>query len=408
MKYEFHRFMREKYEAGSIYTIPEISDGFDASLVTQWNGMQPVGFWTSEVVNGTYEIHVRIRAVEDTDEIYLFTGRKLLKDVIVLKKDEVYERIFYQSAARIIPRYHTRVYKENYLFFSFCTSHPEYVKVESCAAQRCQDAVRVYLCGDSTVTDQSCEIPYHPGGCYASWGQELSAYFEGNCVVQNQAHCGLTTESFREEGHFDLILEQMTPGDFCLFQFGHNDQKLLHLRAQGQYLENLKNFMIQIREKGGIPVLVTPLGRNIWKNEKEYYDLLEDHANAVKQLSDKMDVPCIDLHGASVDFICQCGQKRARDYFHPDDYTHTNEYGAYLAAGYIAESLAAQFPEVFSLRKEMPQLSPPRQVWEDLERTDNRKTDQTEKETFDRMEKSVADLVETIEKVRECWKYENC
>ena len=31
-----------------------------------------------------------------------------------------------------------------------------------------------------------------------------------------------------------------------------------------------------------------------------------------------------------------------------------------------------------------------------------------EKETFDRMEKSVADLVETIEKVRECWKYENC
>lgn len=193
-----------------------------------------------------------------------------------------------------------------------------------------------------------------------------------------------------------------------MFQFGHNDQKLFHLCPEGAYTENLRGFIDQIREKGAIPVLITPLGRNIWKNEKEYYDLLEDYADAVKQLACQMDVHCIDLHGASIDFICQCGPKRARDYFHPNDYTHTNEYGAYLAAGYIAGSLAEQFPEVFSLRKDRPQLSPPRQVWENLERTDNRKTDQTEKEIFDRMEKSVDDLVKTIEKVRECWKYEKC
>lgn len=400
MKYEFQRFIREKYNGKSIYTIPELIDGFDANLSTTCDGMEPMSFWTSEIPMGNYEIRIRIRALEDINELYLFTGRKLLKDIITLKKDEVYEKKFYQAVSEIIPRYHSCVYKENYLFCSICTQNPEAVKVEDCAAERCLEIKTVYLCGDSTVTDQSCEIPYHPGACYSSWGQAISAYLEGNYVVQNQAHCGLTTESFRTEGHFDIILNHIVPGDFCLFQFGHNDQKLLYLKANGGYIRNLEAFICQIREKGGIPILITPLGRNIWKNAEEYYDLLEEYAEAVKQIACKKEVLCIDLHDASVKFICKCGQKRAQDYFHPADYTHTNEYGAYLAAGYIARNLAEQFPAVFSIRKEMPQFSPQQELWESLKGINNRKSDQTEKESFDRMEKSVADLVQTIEKVR--------
>ncbi len=61
-------------------------------------------------------------------------------------------------------------------------------------------------------------------------------------------------------------MENISEGDICLFQFGHNDQKLDHLGAAEGYRNNLIRYVEEIRKKGAIPYLSHPLPETAgWK-----------------------------------------------------------------------------------------------------------------------------------------------
>lgn len=380
--------------------IPELSDGFDPALLSPAEGiaesMIPVSFYSTRVTERLYSIHVALTAVRDVDRLYVFTGRKLLRDIISLKKGERYERTFYQSIAGIIPRYHETYYPVENLFFTFCTSDPSAIRIEKCCGEAAHGVTTVFLCGDSTVTDQSAEIPYLPGACYASWGQALPAFLEGRTAVENQAHCGLTTETFRQEGHWDIVKRFLRPGDFCLIQFGHNDQKLPHLLADKEYPLNLRRYIEEARALGGRPVLVTSLGRNIWKPDGTYHDLLEEHAEAVKAVGEATNTPVIDLHDYSMRFIERTGMERSCGYFHPGDYTHTNEYGAVLFASFLAKELGRLFPDSFCVAEGPSDFTPPDGLWDSLSHQNNRTGGSGQREQFDTMEKSTAALLKAL------------
>lgn len=198
----------------------------------------------------------------------------------------------------------------------------------------------VWLMGDSTVTDQPAQAPYAPGATYAGWGQMLPVYLGEQYCVSNHAHSGLSTETFRDKGHYDLMVPLLRPGDMVLIQFGHNDQKRLHLAADTGYSANLLRYIRELRANRACPVLVTPLARNTWASETEYNDMLLPFAAAMKRLGQAEDVPVVDLHGAMKTAICRVGLDAARVWFHPCDYTHTNDFGAHMAAGFVAEELA--------------------------------------------------------------------
>lgn len=198
----------------------------------------------------------------------------------------------------------------------------------------------LWIMGDSTVTDQPAYIPYAPGTSYAGWGQMLPAFLGEQYCVINHAHSGLSTETFRERGHYALIRERLRPGDLVLIQFGHNDQKRKHLAADGGYTENLDRYIRELRELGAVPVLVTSLARNTWKSPSEYNDLLAPYAAAMKKLGRAMDVPVLDLHGRMKEAVCRAGMEAARLWYCPCDFSHTNDFGAYMAAGFVAEELA--------------------------------------------------------------------
>lgn len=78
--------------------IPELSDGFDRELSSLADGvagsMTPVSYYSDRVPCGLYAIHISLTAVEEAEQIFLFTGRKLMRDIISLKKGERYERTF--------------------------------------------------------------------------------------------------------------------------------------------------------------------------------------------------------------------------------------------------------------------------------------------------------------------------
>ncbi|MCD7883923.1 MAG: GDSL-type esterase/lipase family protein [Lachnospiraceae bacterium] len=236
----------------------------------------------------------------------------------------------------IIPRGQTIAYSDTTLDITILAGQP---RISELTIEEV-DCATIYIAGDSTVTDQSADYPYAPGTSYSGWGQMLSAYLTGDVAVSNHAHSGLTTESFREEGHYAIVEKYIRKGDYCLFQFAHNDQKLDHLKAQGGYRQNLERYIRECREKGAYPILVTPLARNTWKGgDGSYNDLLAEYAEVCKEIGSELQVPVADLHGRSMEWIMQNGREAVRTSFFPDDYTHTNDYGAYRMAGFVADEL---------------------------------------------------------------------
>lgn len=203
--------------------------------------------------------------------------------------------------------------------------------------------MKILLAGDSTVTTQIKQANYNPAVCYCGWGEMLPKFFAPDCKVLNFAQSGLTVESFRTEGHYDKLNNAFKKKDFVLIQFGHNDQKLAHLRAEGGYSSGLQQYIDEINEKCGTPVLVTSVARNTWHGESgEYNDLLVDYSAAMKAVADKNNVPLLDLNAKTTQWIKNLGLQKAKRYFYPGDYTHPNEYGgfqwAFLLCNLIADS----------------------------------------------------------------------
>lgn len=199
---------------------------------------------------------------------------------------------------------------------------------------------RVFLMGDSTVTDQSAAVPYAPGTSYAGWGEMLPWFLPDGFCVSNHAHSGLTTESFKAEGHWALLEQRLRPGNLVLMQFGHNDQKRPHLDARGGYTQRLREYLTAVRAKGAVPLLVTPLARNSWTPEGLYNDLLADYAEAMQHLGQQTHTPVIDLHKFTMDQIVRAGREASKRWFYSGDYTHTNDFGAFAAAAFVAGALS--------------------------------------------------------------------
>ncbi len=237
----------------------------------------------------------------------------------------------------IIPRGQTQVYTDKSLDIAVLARRPRISRIEVEEL----DCPTVFIAGDSTVTDQGAEYPYAPGTSYSGWGQMISGYLNREVAVSNHAHSGLTTASFRDEGHYGIVQQYIRSGDYLLIQFAHNDQKLESLKAEEGYRANLLRYIGECRERGVFPILVTPLARNTWKgNDGSYNDLLEEYAAVCIRIGQQENLPVVDLHRRSMDFIVKTGLEASKSYFFPGDYTHGNDYGAYLMAGMVAEEIS--------------------------------------------------------------------
>ena len=214
----------------------------------------PLSFKTKVPCQGNYEVTITIRTKEPMEDVLIFTGRRRLAYRGDIPAGTFTHRMMV-NVCDIIPRGYTEVFADQTLDITVLASRPRLSAV--CVEET--DSPTLYIAGDSTVTDQSADYPYAAGTSYAGWGQMIPAYLSDRVAVSNHAHSGLTTESFRREGHYAIVEQYAKAGDFCLFQFGHNDQKLEALKAQGGYRDNLLRYISECREKGVCPLLVTPI-----------------------------------------------------------------------------------------------------------------------------------------------------
>ncbi|WP_083191638.1 rhamnogalacturonan acetylesterase [Formosa haliotis] len=194
----------------------------------------------------------------------------------------------------------------------------------------------LFLAGDSTVTDQDVE----PWG---SWGQFITAFFNTNVVVANYANSGASLSSFKGRKRLDKILSKMRPGDYLFIEFGHNDEKIKGEGngAWGLYSNLLKEFVLKARDKGGIPVLLTPTQRRAFNKNNTLNPTHGDFPDAMRKVASDLQVPLIDLTKMTTELYEAWGDQNSRLAFvqYPantfpgqdkalDDNTHFNSFGA--------------------------------------------------------------------------------
>jgi len=217
---------------------------------------------------------------------------------------------------------------------------------------------RLFLLGDSTVTDQ-------PVAPYAGWGQMLPLLFGPGIAVANHAESGETLKSFLAELRLDKILSQARGGDWAMIQFSHNDEKEMwpqtHAPAGSTFPLYLKLYIAELRRRGVTPVLVTPVERMRFGADGRIAASHGAYPEAIRAVAASENVPLIDLTALSKTLFEAMGPQRARDAFagHGADATHQSAYGAFELARAIAAELRRQsLPLAEFLKPDLPSFNP--------------------------------------------------
>ena len=323
----------------------------------------PLRFQAAVPHKGTYRIKVALKAGEEAvKDLSLYAGRRnLVEREISLKSGERKVISFFVQVCEYIPVVGEPARLDRSVYVTLVRSNrgQAYERAEAVAetfAEARNDwealysilesveiteeaAPTIYIAGDSLVADYEAMYPYNPILNFGSWGQNMLQYFD-RLAVCDQAHGGMTTNCFRLDGHFEIVLKNIRPGDIFMMEFGHNDQKRRNLKAYVEYAANLRWYIGRIREKGAYPVIVTSMSRIPSKDEDGYYDLLEEYAQSCIRVGKECHVPVLDLHSFSFETFCEMGVEVCKDYFM--DTTHTNDYGALVMADFLAEEIKKQ------------------------------------------------------------------
>lgn len=294
----------------------------------------PLRLQVSVPEQGVYAVTIQIQGGNTgLNHVNIYTGRRnLVQRDILIPANEVYSYTYLVHVCEYIPIMGQAPREDLSVYISITG---DIARLSGVIIEKSQ-APTLFIGGDSIVADYEAYYPYNPIINGGSWGHNLLQYFSG-LAIDNQAHGGMTTNCFRDDGHWDIIEKRIRPGDIFMFQFGHNDQKRRNLSAFKGYSNNLRWYVHKVRSLGAIPIIVTSLSRIPNKDEYGFYDLLEDHATACKRVGIEWQVPLIDLHTISFNLFCDLGNDILKGYF--NDAAHTNDYGALLVAQLIADEI---------------------------------------------------------------------
>jgi lysophospholipase L1-like esterase len=211
----------------------------------------------------------------------------------------------------------------------------------------------VYVAGDSTASIYDTTAAPRAG-----WGQALPLFAGPEVKIRDQARSGASSKSFIDKGLLDRILSTISPGDYLLISFGHNDEKpdkARHTKPSTTYKKYLRKYIAGARRHGAHPILVTPVERRRFDAAGHALATHGEYAKAMRQLGTETGVPVVDLTKASRDRWESLGAEATKDDFvwldpneepnYPDgakDNTHFQAHGAIEVARLIARDLELQ------------------------------------------------------------------
>ena len=209
----------------------------------------------------------------------------------------------------------------------------------------------VHLMGDSTMAEK--DLP--KAGLERGWGMMFQNFLNPDEVkVINYAQNGRSTKSFMDLGLWDQVYNAVKPGDYVFIQFGHNDAKAddpaRYAAAWGAYQDNLRTYIDGVREKGGIPVLLTPVARRWFKNGQLDRNCHTDYPAAMKAVAEEKGVTLLDITTPTLDWIEGLADEASKAYFMistgKDDNTHLVPCGARKVTEIVCDRIREQLPEL--------------------------------------------------------------
>ena len=264
---------------------------------------------------------------------------------------------------------------------------------ENGVSEKTEKAIHVYLAGDSTVKD------YGASNTIGGWGEFIGDYFTDDVVIVNKAEGGRSTRSYMNQGRLDEILSLAKPGDYLFIQFGHNDARtddnatMEHKVQLGtpdengiypsmpavktktpQYIYDFykndsypytdtfypyesgtfkwyyEQYVEKAREKGMIPVVITPVCRVFFDADGRitpHFGEDNGYIEAVRQVAKEQNCPLIDMYNITSSLYESYGVLTTQGLHNVNadgnmDLTHYNKFGANLIASKMAESLKDQ------------------------------------------------------------------
>ncbi len=230
--------------------------------------------------------------------------------------------------------------------------------------------ITLWLIGDSTMADYANYGEEYMTERYpqTGWGQMLHHFTMADSlklvypidadsvVIDNRARGGRSTRSFFEEGRWSQVYHLLSPGDWVLIQFGHNDSspdKVDRYTTISGYKEYLRLYVNQTREQGATPVFITSVCRNYPWVEDQLQNSHGEYPAAMREVADELNVFLIDLTVLSAEHFSQMGREYVtNNYFmnlpagkfeaYPDgmtDNTHFQPEGAMQVARLVFEGL---------------------------------------------------------------------
>lgn len=218
----------------------------------------------------------------------------------------------------------------------------------------------LFYIGDSTVRNGSGA----GGNGEWGWGDLTPVYFDSSRVnVVNRARGGRSSRTFLAQGLWDEVLRELKAGDVVIVQFGHNDGGAINdtsrargtIRGVGEETETIDNLLTGEREvvhsygwylrryiadaraRGAVPIVASPVPRNIWKGGSVVRDR-DRYAGWARQVAEAEGVPFLDLNEIIAREYDRLGPERVRELF-GRDHTHTNLEGARLSARLVVAAL---------------------------------------------------------------------
>ena len=218
--------------------------------------------------------------------------------------------------------------------------------------------VTIFMIGDSTMANKKMD----GGNPERGWGMVLPGFFSEDVRIDNHAVNGRSSKSFISEGRWEKVISKVKKGDYVFIQFGHNDagdinvgkaraelrgsgdeSKVFLMEKTGKYQViytfgwYLRKFIMDVQEKGAIPIVLSHTPRNKWKDGKIERNT-ESFGKWTREAAEATGAYFIDLNKISADKLEKKGVKKAAAYYN-HDHTHTSLKGAHMNAKSIAEGL---------------------------------------------------------------------
>lgn len=287
--------------------------------------------------NGSYEVCVSIKAHSDTVFTLYAQHRNFILRDKAIKAGEELDITF---AVSVCDRhFHGGKYESvEGVIIEIATDGD----VTATATASPAEIPTLWICGDSTVTDQPASYPYEPTSTYCGWGQAFAALTTPALAVANHAQSGSCTAEFMST-NLTAFENKIKPGDYMVIEFGHNDQKRAELDAFGGYKRNLLRLAEIARAHGAEPIICSPINRIIFNPDGTLRNLLGDYRNAAKAAAEEAGCTFIDMWQRTTEYFETAGPVKSWQFFFSDgvsrDYTHTNDIGGAMVSKFFAQEM---------------------------------------------------------------------